>query len=167
MSDDRSEKPYKVGYRKPPRESRFKKGESGNPRGRPRKQERSFLPRQLRNDVLAIADKQIVLNTRGGRKKMPAAEALLEVVLARAMTGHMPSVRFLHGLIEMAVRDHAAAHYERGYEMLEHLERSVQLAEGPISDELLEHLDHMRRETRSIGRASTGRLKPKRKVPKT
>ena len=27
---------YKVGYKKPPLHSRFKKGQSGNPRGRPR-----------------------------------------------------------------------------------------------------------------------------------
>ena len=39
MSSDR--KPgrphdYKVGYGKPPKEHRFKKGQSGNPRGRPK-----------------------------------------------------------------------------------------------------------------------------------
>jgi len=35
MPDD--EKPdYKVGYKKPPLHTRFKKGQSGNPRGRPR-----------------------------------------------------------------------------------------------------------------------------------
>ena len=27
---------YEVGYRKPPKDSRFKKGRSGNPRGKPR-----------------------------------------------------------------------------------------------------------------------------------
>jgi hypothetical protein len=27
---------YEVGYAKPPRENRFRKGRSGNPRGRPR-----------------------------------------------------------------------------------------------------------------------------------
>ena len=31
------DKPYEVGYGKPPRHTRFVKGRSGNPRGRPRK----------------------------------------------------------------------------------------------------------------------------------
>jgi hypothetical protein len=35
MSDDQHD--YKVGYRRPPKHTRFKKGQSGNPRGRPRK----------------------------------------------------------------------------------------------------------------------------------
>lgn len=35
MSDDRPE--YKTGYGKPPNASQFQKGQSGNPRGRPRK----------------------------------------------------------------------------------------------------------------------------------
>lgn len=34
MSDE--EKPYKVGYGKPPKETRFKSGESGNKKGRPK-----------------------------------------------------------------------------------------------------------------------------------
>ena len=32
-----NEKDYEVGYRKPPRQSQFRKGESGNPKGRPKK----------------------------------------------------------------------------------------------------------------------------------
>lgn len=35
MTED--DKPYEVGYGKPPRHTRFVKGRSGNPRGRPRK----------------------------------------------------------------------------------------------------------------------------------
>lgn len=151
MSDDpKDPEEYKVGYRKPPKERRFRKGESGNPRGRPRKQERSFLPRQLRVDVLELAEKEIVLNTRGGKKKMPAAKAILEVALARALSNHLPSIRFLHTLIQAAVREHTAAHYKGAYEMAEQLERDVQLAREPISEELMEHLDNMRRATRSL-----------------
>lgn len=34
MSDDGDDKPYEVGYGKPPKGSQFKPGESGNPKGR-------------------------------------------------------------------------------------------------------------------------------------
>lgn len=36
MSEDSSDRDYEVGYRRPPRHRRFKKGESGNRRGRPK-----------------------------------------------------------------------------------------------------------------------------------
>jgi hypothetical protein len=36
MPDDPKSRPYEVGYGKPPRESRFQKGTSGNAKGRPK-----------------------------------------------------------------------------------------------------------------------------------
>jgi hypothetical protein len=45
---------YEVGYRKPPKHSRFKKGRSGNPRGKPRgtKNSATFLKQALLASVL-------------------------------------------------------------------------------------------------------------------
>ena len=37
MDQDKNNDPYQIGYGKPPREGRFRKGESGNPKGRPKK----------------------------------------------------------------------------------------------------------------------------------
>jgi len=38
MSEDKkSNKDKKVGYKKPPKKTQFKKGKSGNPKGRPKK----------------------------------------------------------------------------------------------------------------------------------
>ncbi|MDB5317781.1 MAG: hypothetical protein JWO26_370 [Rhodospirillales bacterium] len=36
MSADNDERNYKVGYGRPPQGTRFKKGQSGNPKGRPK-----------------------------------------------------------------------------------------------------------------------------------
>ena len=36
MSEDTDKTPYDVGYARPPKDSRFKPGQSGNPRGRAR-----------------------------------------------------------------------------------------------------------------------------------
>ena len=53
---------YKVGYKKPPLHSRFKKGQSGNPRGRPRGA-KNF------SSVLNDALNQPVFVTENGRRR--------------------------------------------------------------------------------------------------
>jgi len=53
MSDDN--KP-KTGYKSPPHEHRIKPGERRNPKGRPPKAQRAFLPTQTVRDILAITE---------------------------------------------------------------------------------------------------------------
>lgn len=70
-----------VGYRKPPKHSRFKPGVSGNPRGRP-KGARSFrdeLQRELR--------KKVTITENGRTVIVPRQTALLWRLVAEALTG--------------------------------------------------------------------------------
>ena len=60
-SDDDA-RDYKVGYKKPPLHTRFKKGQSGNPRGRPRGA-KNF------SSVLNDALNQPVFVTENGRRR--------------------------------------------------------------------------------------------------
>jgi len=61
---------YEVGYGKPPRHSRFKKGESSaNPRGRPRKEMATLLFEGL--------NKKVVVTENGRRRKIAVREAIL------------------------------------------------------------------------------------------
>src|SRR6266566_3065012 len=63
MADD--EKPdYEVGYGKPPLHTRFKKGQSGNPRGRPRGA-KNFT--SLVSDAL---DQRVVVTENGKRREI-------------------------------------------------------------------------------------------------
>jgi hypothetical protein len=61
MSDD-DKADYKVGYKKPPLHSRFQKGQSGNPRGR---------PRGSKNFSTSLADalNELVVITEDGRRR--------------------------------------------------------------------------------------------------
>src|ERR1700738_614513 len=55
---------YEVGYARPPRHSRFVKGNSGNPRGRPRGAEHI---KTLLNEAL---NELVVVTDHGGRRKV-------------------------------------------------------------------------------------------------
>ena len=72
---------YSVGYGKPPRGSRFRPGQSGNPRGRPKgaKNSTTILERAL--------DEQVVVNEDGKRKRITKREAIYKQQVNKAATG--------------------------------------------------------------------------------
>lgn len=103
MSDDK--KP-KVGYKNPPVEHRIKPGEVRNPKGRPPKAQRAFLPTQTVRDVLSITEEERTVRTPRGTKKIATIEALMRRLVQRALEGHGPSLRYAIELHADAVRQH-------------------------------------------------------------
>src|ERR1700682_5609245 len=70
----------KVGYKHPPVKSQFRKGQSGNPRGR-RKGQRNLAA------VLAEVLRQTVTVKQGGNsQRMSKGEALIQILLTKAHT---------------------------------------------------------------------------------
>jgi len=71
----------KIGYKHPPVKSQFRKGQSGNPRGR-RKGQRNLTP------VLIDVLRQTVKVKQGGKtKRMSKGEALIQILLSKAHNG--------------------------------------------------------------------------------
>jgi hypothetical protein len=85
MSEDPSE--YQVGYRKPPRHSRFRKGQSGNPKGRPKASE-SFgrLARRTFNERITIRE-------NGQRRTITKLQAALKQLANKAAAGDARAIR--------------------------------------------------------------------------
>lgn len=90
--DDRDDD-YEVGYGRPPKHSRFRKGQSGNPRG-PKKGSRA-----LKTD-LDQALKATLTITVGGKKRKGTTQALAMFALAaKAATGDLRAARLLADLV--------------------------------------------------------------------
>src|ERR1700738_4198180 len=81
---------YEVGYGKPPKATRFKKGTSGNPSGRPRKIPRSLDPGSI---IEASDNEEIQVSDNGKRKRMTKAEIELKQLLAKAIRGDLRAAR--------------------------------------------------------------------------
>lgn len=79
-----------VGYGKPPRATRFKPGQSGNPKGRPRgsKNESTILKEML-------SEKLSLRQPNGRIKKIPALEGIHRKQLELALKGDVKSAAFV------------------------------------------------------------------------
>ncbi len=93
-----------VGYGSPPEETRFKKGASGNPRGRPKGSLNvaTVLTRTLREKV--------TINENGRRRTVTKLEAALKQLVNKAAGGDLQALRHLTALAhdaeaEQNVRD--------------------------------------------------------------
>lgn len=79
---------YEVGYGKPPVGTRFQKGRSGNPRGRPRATA-AAADATLRDLFKAEARRIVSIQDGAGASKMTVAQAVVRSVAEAAMQGDM------------------------------------------------------------------------------
>ena len=82
-----------VGYGKPPEQSQFKKGQSGNPKGRPRKTptDLSLTDQPTLSAVLNIANKMVSVREDGRSTEMTIREAMAKATFASALKGNARS----------------------------------------------------------------------------
>ena len=90
-SDDQDD--YKVGYGRPPRNSRFEPGQSGNPRGRPpgNKNLSSLLSKALDEPVI------VVENNR--RRKIAKRQAIVTQFVNQSAKGDLKATQLLLSIL--------------------------------------------------------------------
>ena len=92
---------YEVGYRKPPRETQFRVGSSGNPKGRPKGS------KNFESKVVAMFDRKIVIQEKGRPRRITMADAILMKLTAQAIAGDMSATRLAIGLLQMTRQESA------------------------------------------------------------
>ena len=104
MTDGRDRDDYEVGYGKAPASTRFRKGKSGNPRGRPR-------GRRNEPPYEAVLGQMVTIREDGAERQVTAAEAFLLHMTKRGLEGDTAAARTAMAAIEEA----RATRLERGY----------------------------------------------------
>jgi len=95
-------KSYKVGYGKPPEHTRFRKGQSGNPKGRPKG------AKGLRTLVREQLSAKVTVRTADGPKRITRVEAMLHKITESAFSGNLRALQALFALYQSSVPDEPA-----------------------------------------------------------
>jgi hypothetical protein len=78
-----------VGYGRPPEDTRFKKGVSGNPKGRPKGSQ------NLATVFVKTLKEKVVINEHGQRKTVSKLEAAIKQLVNKAASGDLRALQLL------------------------------------------------------------------------
>ena len=92
-------KEYAVGYRKPPKATRFKPGQSGNPKGRPKGSP------NLATDLSTELGELITVREGGEPRRVSKQRALIKSLMAKALQGDVRATTALLALYARVITE--------------------------------------------------------------
>lgn len=120
---------FEVGFGKPPAHTRFRKGQSGNPQGRPK----GSL--NLATVLEKTLNEKVVINENGRRKTITKREAAVKQLVNKAASGDLRALHQLASLVRAAEAKAEAAAVSADANIPEMLlvESDLKVLEGIIS----------------------------------
>ncbi|MDF0596868.1 DUF5681 domain-containing protein [Psychromarinibacter halotolerans] len=149
---------YDVGYGKPPKDTRFKPGQSGNPRGRPKgakNKHASLSEERLQNIILEEAYRTITVRDGDRSVSVPMAQAVIRSLAVNAAKGQHRAQRLFSELlsaVESSRRDLQVRFFETAVEYKVEWERELARRQALGVTDLpppLPHPDHVVVDVRS------------------
>jgi len=88
-----NQRDYEVGYGKPPCNTRFVKGQSGNPRGRPPG------AKNLKTLLSEALNETVIVTENGGRRKVTKRQAIITQLVNRSATADFRAIKILLDIV--------------------------------------------------------------------
>lgn len=101
MSDNgQRDTPYEVGYGKPPAHGRFRPGQSGNPKGRPKAR------KNFKTELAEELDQKITIQENGVKRRITKRVALLKSQINKGIKGDTRATQLVMSLfLQMVERE--------------------------------------------------------------
>ncbi len=96
MDDETKPSDYEVGFGKPPAATRFKKGQSGNPKGRPKGKANAVT------EILRALEEKVVINENGRRRVVTKLVAAMTQLANKAAGGDLRALNLATVLMRLA-----------------------------------------------------------------
>ncbi|MEO0884095.1 MAG: DUF5681 domain-containing protein [Pseudomonadota bacterium] len=136
-------KKYDVGYRKPPKQHRFEKGRSGNPRGRPKKYK----------SHISVLEETMPMVIDGKKRDISKFEASFRTTTQSALEGRLAAIkRFMKLCGEAGLLTPQSGERRSGVMMAEYSDSM--LAHIVMTSAIREHVDELNRKIRERNRSA-------------
>lgn len=107
MSNNKTNAERKVGYKNPPKNTQFKKGQSGNPKGRPKKSLKQGIAQEdLIKMILDDAKEPVTITANGKTQEMSSLAAMIKAMKLQAIAGKKGAAKEYLRLVQEAQEKH-------------------------------------------------------------